>query len=98
MLTGDDAENYQMWLKAKKRFMGDGTDNAVDLSLLKSVLPVSVKSDSVLQNAMGKKEYTGNELDTFQATTPETRRARAVMMFSFRENQIMDSYKQSFFR
>jgi cell wall-associated protease len=95
-LTGDDAENYQMWLKAKKRLMGDGSDNTADLALLKRVLSASVISDSVLQNAIGKKEYTGNELDTFQVTTPDTKRAKEIMMFSFRENKIMDVTNKAF--
>src|ERR1700753_933763 len=89
-LSGEDAENYKMWVKAKKRLMGSGSDNSVDLTLLKRVLTVSVMSDSVLQEAMGKKEYTGNDLDTFQTTTPDTKRAKEILMFSFRENKIMD--------
>jgi cell wall-associated protease len=89
-LTGEDLDEYKMWTKAKKRVMGDGGDNAIDLVLLKRVLTASVISDSVLQEAIGKKEYTGNELDTFTVRSSETRRAKEVMMFSFRENKIMD--------
>jgi cell wall-associated protease len=95
-LNGEDAENYRMWLKAKKRLMGDGTDNSADLVLLKRVLTASVMSDSVLQNAMGKKEYTGNELDSFDVKTPDTKRAKEIMMFSFRENKIMDVTNKAF--
>ncbi len=95
-LTGDDLEDYKMWTKAKKRVMGDGSDNAIDLVLLKRVLKASIISDSVLQNAMGKREYTGNELDTFSVKSTETRRAKEVMMFSFRENKIMDVTNKAF--
>jgi cell wall-associated protease len=95
-LSGEDAENYLMWLKAKKRLMGDGSDNSADLVLLKRVLTASVSSDSVLQTAMGKKEYTGNELDSFDVKTPDTKRAKEIMMFSFRENKIMDVTNKAF--
>jgi len=96
-LTGEDAENYKMWLKAKKRLMGSGSDNnAVDLVLLKRVLTATVMSDSVIQNAMGKKQYTGNDLDTFQVTTPDTKRAKEILMFSFRENKIMEVTNKAF--
>jgi cell wall-associated protease len=95
-LSVDDAENYKMWVKAKKRLMGNGTDNAVDLVLLKRVLTATVMSDSVMQNAMGKKEYTGNELDTFQVTTPDEKRAKEILMFSFRENKIMEVSNKAF--
>jgi cell wall-associated protease len=95
-VTSVDAENYHMWLKARKRLMGDGSDNAVDLVLLKRVLTASVMSDSILQHAIGRKEYTGNELDTFDVTTPDLKRAKEIMMFSFRENKIMDVTNKAF--
>jgi cell wall-associated protease len=94
-LTGDDAENYKMWVKAKKRLMGSD-NNAVDLVLLKRVLTATVMSDSVIQNAMGKKEYTGNELDTFEVATPDAKRAKEILMFSFRENKIMEVSNKAF--
>ncbi|HEY4875674.1 MAG TPA: S8 family serine peptidase, partial [Puia sp.] len=94
-LTGDDAENYKMWMKAKKRLMGTD-NNAVDLVLLKRVLTATIMSDSVIQNAMGKKEYTGNELDTFDVTTPDAKRAKEILMFSFRENKIMEVSNKAF--
>ncbi|HEX4375476.1 MAG TPA: S8 family peptidase [Puia sp.] len=95
LLTGEDAENYKMWVKAKKRLMGSD-NNPVDLVLLKRVLTATVMSDSVMQNAMGKKEYTGNELDTFEVTTPDTKRAKEILMFSFRENKIMEVSNKAF--
>src|SRR6201996_1045416 len=56
----DDKDNYHMWLKARKTVMGDGSDNGIDLYTLHRALTASVKSDSILQAAMGKPEYTGN--------------------------------------
>jgi len=89
-LSPEDAEIYQMWLKAKKKIMGDGADNGVDLVILKRVVSACVKSDSILQKAMGKAEYTGNELQAFQPSTTEGKTAKSVLLYLFKENQIMD--------
>jgi len=54
--------------------MGDGTESGVDLVILHRALSACVKSDSILQKAIGKPEYTGNDLDT---SRPPTLKARA---------------------
>jgi len=95
-LKGEELENYKMWLIAKKKIMGDGTDNGVDLLLLKRVVTACIKSDSILQNAMGKAEYTGNDLDTFQTNDPESKTAKSVLLYLFRENHIMDMTNTTF--
>jgi cell wall-associated protease len=90
LLKDEELANYSMWVKAKKKIMGDGTENAVDLAILKRVVAACVKSDSILQKAMGKTEYSGNDLDSFQTITPESRTAKSVLLYLFKENKIMD--------
>jgi cell wall-associated protease len=94
-LKGDDLDTYKMWALAKKRLMGDGT-NEIDLVMLERVLGACLKSDSILQKAMGKKEYTGNDLDKFQVTNMDTRTAKSVLLYFFKENKIMDITNTSF--
>jgi subtilisin family serine protease len=89
-LSGEDLDNYNMWVKAKKKIMGDGSESGVDLVILKRVVNACIKSDSILQKAMGKTEYTGNDLDTFAASTPESKTAKSVLLYLFKENKIMD--------
>jgi cell wall-associated protease len=89
-LEGEDLDEYKMWTIAKKKIMGDGTENAVDLAILKRVVAACIKSDSILQKAMGKAEYTGNDLDTFQTNSPESKTAKSVLLYLFKENKIMD--------
>src|SRR5882724_7258656 len=49
-LSAEDKEQYKMWLKSKKKIMGDGlVDNDVDLALLKRVVAACFKSDSILR-------------------------------------------------
>lgn len=95
-MSAESREHYHMWVKAKKKIMGDGTDDGVDLLMLKRVVNACIKSDSLLQIAMGKKEYTGNDLDTFQAKDMETRTARSVLLYLFKENHIMDMTNTTF--
>jgi cell wall-associated protease len=85
-----------MWVKAKKKIMGDGTDDGLDLLMLKRVVTACIKSDSILQEAMDKKEYTGNDLDSFQAKDMEARTAKSVLLFMFKENHIMDMTNTTF--
>jgi len=89
-LKGRELEEYQMWMLAKKKIMGEGGESAVDLAILKRVVAACVKSDSILQKALGKAEYTGNDLDSFQTSNPDARTARSVLLYLFRENKIMD--------
>jgi cell wall-associated protease len=95
-MNAETRDHYAMWVKAKKKIMGDGTDDGVDLLMLKRVVNACIKSDSVLQHAMGKKEYTGNDLDSFQALDMESRTARSVLLYLFKENHIMDMTNTTF--
>jgi cell wall-associated protease len=95
-LDNESREHYQMWVKAKKKIMGDGSDDGVDLLMLKRVVNACIKSDSIIRISMGRKEYTGNDLDTFQAKTMETRTAKSVLLYLFKENHIMDMTNTTF--
>jgi cell wall-associated protease len=95
-MSAETKDQYEMWVKAKKKIMGDGSDDGVDLLMLKRVVNACIKSDSVLQRAIGKKEYTGNDLDSFQAKDMESRTARSVLLYLFKENHIMDMTNTTF--
>lgn len=94
--TIDDKDEYHEWLKARKSIMGDGSDNGIDLYTLRKALTACVKSDSILQVAMGKPEYTGNDLDTFQTRTSETKSAKQWFLYMFKANKIMDMSNKTF--
>ncbi len=95
-MSADTHDHYEMWIKAKKKIMGDGSDDGVDLLMLKRVVNACIKSDSLIQIAMGKKEYTGNDLDSFLTKDMETRTARSVLLYLFKENHIMDMTNTTF--
>jgi len=89
-------EHYDMWVKSKKKIMGDGTDDGIDLFTLKRVVSACVKSDSVLQKAMGKKEFTGYDLDSFEPKDMESHTAKSVLLFLYKEDHIMDMTNTEF--
>ncbi len=95
-LSPDDKFNYHMWVKARRTIMGDGTDAGVDLLILHRALAACVKSDSILQEAMGKPEYTGNDLDTFQTRSSDSKSAKSVFLYLFKANKIMDMTNKAF--
>ena len=95
-LSPDDKENYHMWLKARKTIMGENPEGPVDMVMLHEALQRSILSDSLLAEAMGKPEFTGNELDTFQTRTTETKKAKAWFLYLFRANKIMDMTNKAF--
>jgi len=94
-LSADDKDNYRMWLKARKSIMGDA-EPAIDMVMLHNALEASIKSDSILSQSMGRTEYTGNDLDTFQTRTPESKRAKAWLLYMFKVNKIMDMTNKDF--
>ncbi|MBS1949197.1 MAG: S8 family peptidase [Bacteroidetes bacterium] len=90
-LKGEDADNYQMWLLAKKTVTGENPqESAADLLILKRFLATAIRSDSIVQKAMNKAEYTGNELDTFETNDNEAKRAKAILLYMFKADKIMD--------
>src|SRR5450432_3014648 len=89
-------EHYDMWVKSKKKIMGDGTDDGIDLFTLKRVVSACVKSDNVLQKAMGKKEFTGYDLDSFEPKDMESHTAKSVLLFLYKEDHIMDMTNTEF--
>jgi len=96
-LNVTDRENYDMWVIAKKKIMNDDApESTVDLIMLKRVVNACVKSDSILQKFMGKAEYTGHDLDSFQANDVDARTAKSILLFLFKENKIMDMTNTTF--
>ena len=95
-LSPEDKDDYRMWIKARKSIMGEGSEPAIDMVMLHNALEASIKSDSILGQAMGKTEYTGNDLDTFQTRTTESKRAKAWLLYMFKVNKIMDMTNKDF--
>jgi cell wall-associated protease len=95
-MSAESRDHYNMWVKSKKKIMGDGNDEGVDLYMMKRVVNACIKSDSILQRAMGKKEYTGHELESFEPKDMESRTAKSVLLYLFQDFHIMDMTNTAF--
>ncbi|NII29142.1 S8 family serine peptidase [Pseudoflavitalea sp. X16] len=89
-LKGDELEEYNMWVKAKARIEGHNGEPQLDLYMLKRLLKGAKQGDSILQVALKKGTYTGNDLDTMSTATEVDKAARANILYLFRANQRMD--------
>ena len=96
-LSKEDKEIYAMWKKAEKQVMGsDQATSATELLFLKRTYEGAIKSDSILQKAIGKEVYTGRELESFTPTTADAEKAKKGLLFFFTANDIKDESNKSF--
>lgn len=95
-LSGEEKDQYKMWLKSKSKVEGDGGDEQIDVVRLRKYLITAQKSDSILRAGMGKDIYTGNQLDTFKTESPEQSSAKGALMFLFKNNQMMETTNKEF--
>jgi subtilisin family serine protease len=96
-LKGEELEEYQTWIKARNKIeSGGGQEEAMNLVAMKKALSMAKKSDSVLRISMNKETFTGNDLDTFNATTPVEKSARGGLLYLLRVNQMMETTNKEF--
>ena len=79
MNNPEQKAEIEMYRKAKQQIEGNGTSE-VDLILLKRIYNTVHKSDSILQVAMAKKVFTGNEVDTYNPTQPEVQKVMEMAL------------------
>ena len=96
MMAKDSIDEYKTWLKVKAKVEGDDGGVVIDLFLLKKALISTRKSDSILRKALNKDTFTGNDLDTLNATDPVVKAARGGMLYMFRAQQMMESSNVDF--
>lgn len=91
LMKGDSLEEFKMWLKAKQKIEGETQEiSSLDLVMLKRAYMSALKSDSILKKALNKDTFTGNNLDTFQATTVAEKAAKGGLIYLFRANKMME--------
>ena len=95
-LSPDDLDQYNMWLKAKKKIEGEGAEQGVDLVMLKRALTSAQKSDSILRKALNKETYTGADVDTFNAVSSTDKSAKGSLLYLFKANQMMETTNKEF--
>jgi cell wall-associated protease len=96
-LSKADLYEYETWKRAEKFVVGGGEDGpAMDPILLKKALTSSQKADSLLQTAMQKKEFTGNDLDAFIPNNEEEKKAKNGILSMMKGNDMLDKTNKEF--
>lgn len=88
-LSAEDKQTYNMWKKAQKQVAGND-NNGLELLILKRTYTAAVSSDSLLRKGIGKEVYSGKELDAFQPTADDQKKAKKTFLFFFTANNAMD--------
>ncbi|HTE13319.1 MAG TPA: S8 family peptidase [Chitinophagaceae bacterium] len=84
-LNDEEKEQYKMWQKARINIEGDEDGGEqVDILFLRRALDATLKSDSMLQVILGKKEYTGTELQSYIPKSPEESKARSSFLYLYK--------------
>ncbi|MBC7849591.1 MAG: S8 family peptidase [Chitinophagaceae bacterium] len=94
-LSVEDKEEYKMWVNARNNVIGVG-EETVDLFELTQAIKIAKRQDTVLCKAMGKEEYTGNDIEKFEPTTQTERIARNYLLSLFKGNNMMDISNKDF--
>jgi len=95
-LSKADKEEYLTFKKAELKTIGDGKGSGVQLSMLKNIQTNLAKADSTLKIALGKTEYTGNDLDAFKPQNSDDTKAKANLLRLMKGNEAMDQTNKDF--
>lgn len=99
-LSKQDAEEYEMFLKAKAGVTGKDKDeddvSEIDVVSLKTLHVSLLKSDSILKIAIGKEIYTGTELDAYATKSLEEKRAKNNLLGLMKSNNMTDQTNTEF--
>jgi len=84
-MNDDEKEQYKMWQKSRANIEGDDEGGEqVDVVFLKKALEATLKSDSIMQTILGKKEYTGVELQNYIPKTSDESKARSSFLYLYK--------------
>ncbi|MEN9885096.1 MAG: hypothetical protein RLZZ420_2313, partial [Bacteroidota bacterium] len=90
-LSGDELNNYKIYSKAKYQLEFQAKEAAMYVLILKDIVAKIPGADSILQIAMGKKQYTGDELQNFKSDEIAVTKAKSVMLGFFQQTRQMEN-------
>ncbi len=90
---------YLTYLKAKANVVGGV--NPAELLMMKRILPVLQRGDSIISKDLGKTEFDGNDLKAYKAVDPDAKTATAIYLnisklndsYDITNQQILDDLK-----
>src|SRR6478609_1226617 len=95
-LSKEEAVEYEMWSKAREEMYGESDGPEIDIAILKVAYENLVKSDSILQVALGKKEFTGKELEKAELKDLKTMNAKNAVYGLMKANEMLEMTNKEF--
>lgn len=95
-LSKDEAAIYEMWSKAREEMYGGSDGPEIDIAILKVAYENLAKSDSMLQIALGKKEFTGKELEKAELNDLKVMNAKNALYGLMKANEALDITNKEF--
>ncbi len=95
-LSKDEQFEYEMWKRSEKEIAGSSKSNTMELMFLKRAYNSALKSDSILRIAMKKEKYTGKELEAFNTTDADVKKAKSGLLGLLQGNDMMDTSNEEF--
>lgn len=89
-LSKEEAGIYEMWLKTKEEIDESSDGPPIDINRLKAGYKNLSMFDSLLQVAMGKKEFTGKELEKADFKDFQTKNAKTALYGFMSDNNLLD--------
>lgn len=76
-MTKMEKFEYDQWLKAKEEVL-NGT-NPLEINMMKRMLPLMLKGDSIIAADLKKTEYNGADLQDYKPTIPEAQATASII-------------------
>lgn len=86
-LSPEEKTDYATFLRAKQDVVG--SVDPTEFLMMERILPGLERGDSIIAKDLGKSQFTGNDLKTYQATLPDAKMARMIYLNMAKAN---DSY------
>ncbi|UEG49062.1 S8 family serine peptidase [Ferruginibacter lapsinanis] len=98
-VSAADKADLIMYKKAQQKILGnaDGQDDhGFEFLALKRVQTNLMASDSILKKAIGKEKFTGTELDAYEATTDDVKKAKFSLLGLMKANDALEQTNAEF--
>ena len=84
-------DQYNLYKKVSTQLENQAKEASMYVMILKDVVAKIPSADSLLKSSLGKKDYTGDDLQNFKNNDPAVGKARAIMLGLFQQTRQMEN-------
>ena len=77
-LTGQELADYKEWKRARESVVSGVDEN--EMAMIRQIYPNLKKGDSIIAKDLGKEEYSGKELQAYDAKAKEASMAKSIIL------------------